>query len=80
MPLPDFLPPTIEDALQLVKDLGEKYLWVDSLCIIKDDPDMSIQINQMDRIYGTAVATIVAAAGRDVGAGLRGIRPTSRYI
>lgn len=65
---------------QLVKCLGEKCLWVDSLCIIKDDTDMSIPINQMDRIYGTAILTIVAATGEDVCAGLRGIRPASRPI
>lgn len=80
MALPESLPPTLEDALQLVKELGERYLWVDSLCIIQDDPDRLVQINQMDRIYGTAVATIVAAASEDVGAGLRGFRPASRPV
>ncbi|KAI9170654.1 hypothetical protein HJFPF1_00124 [Paramyrothecium foliicola] len=31
------LPKTISDAIYAAKMLGEKYLWVDSLCIIQDD-------------------------------------------
>jgi hypothetical protein len=53
--------------------LGERYLWVDSLCIMQDTADKHDQIQQMDRIYQEAVLCIVAAAGRDANAGLPGI-------
>jgi hypothetical protein len=53
--------------------LGERYLWVDSLCIMQDTIDKHDQIQQMDRIYQEAVLCIVAAAGRDANAGLPGL-------
>lgn len=62
--LPDTLTQVIEDAIRLVRDLGEKYLWIDALCIIHDDSThLSSQINAMDAIYGCAFATIIAASG-----------------
>lgn len=78
MQLPDHLPPTIEDAIAFVKGLSEKYLWVDSLCIVQDSMDKANQINQMEQIYSAALATLVAAAGSDVNAGLSGVRQRSR--
>jgi hypothetical protein len=46
--------------------MGEKYLWVDSICIVQDDPVVAnAQINQMDLIYAQAVLTIVAATGQN---------------
>lgn len=56
------LPHTIQDAIQCVCELGEVYLWVDSLCIIQDNKDdKRYQISQMDRIYTSAFLTIVSA-------------------
>jgi hypothetical protein len=42
--------------------LGEKYLWIDSLCIIQDDDHhKQFQIGQMDKIYAFSFLGIVAA-------------------
>ena len=58
-----------------------RYLWVDALCIVQDDPILSHdQISQMGSIYLKAIFTIVAAAGKDADAGLPGVRPWSRTV
>ncbi|KAL9109804.1 MAG: hypothetical protein Q9187_008121 [Circinaria calcarea] len=65
---------TIRDALQLVSLLGERYLWVDSLCIVQDELDTKqLHLNSMASIYSNAYFTIVAANGHDANYGLRGI-------
>jgi hypothetical protein len=68
---PNGIPKTIQDAIQLVKDIGLRYLWVDSLCIVQDSP-RSLQINapMMDLVYGNAHVTICAADGDDSSVGL----------
>lgn len=72
------LPQTVRDAITFVAQFGEKYLWVDSLCIVQDDPYKQEQINKMDIVYGYAFLTIVALAGKDANAGLPGVRLGSR--
>ena len=65
---------TIEDALRLVSLLGERYLWVDRLCIIQDDLDTKQDLlNAMGSIYANAYFTIVAADGHHADHGLRGL-------
>lgn len=60
------LPKTIQDAVELVRQIGERYLWVDALCILQDDPaDLAAIIPEMGPIYGNAYLTIVAADGSD---------------
>jgi Heterokaryon incompatibility protein (HET) len=67
------LPRTILDAIYLVQQLGEKYLWIDRLCIVQDDKEAKLQeINNMDKIYGNAFLTIIATGG-DAEAGLPGL-------
>ena len=69
------LPQTVLDALEVVRDLGERYLWVDALCILQEDTNESReQIANMDSVYGSALLTIVAAGGTNAHAGLQGVR------
>ena len=79
MALPSKLPTTIEDAMLVVKNLNERYLWVDFLCIVQDDAETKHQgIQQMDLIYSHAIATIIALEGSNADAGLSGVRPGTR--
>ncbi|KAK3902971.1 heterokaryon incompatibility protein-domain-containing protein [Staphylotrichum tortipilum] len=73
------LPRTIRDAIDLTERLGERYLWVDALCIVQDDmEDLQRQASAMDSVFSGAALTIAAAAGDDADAGLSGLTPGSR--
>lgn len=68
------LPTTVRDAIKLVKLLNERYLWVDALCIIRDDPaSEQAMIDQMHSIYRHAYMTVIAATGTDANTGLPGV-------
>ncbi|KAK3348936.1 heterokaryon incompatibility protein-domain-containing protein, partial [Lasiosphaeria hispida] len=55
------LPQTILDALSVTHRIGQRYLWVDALCIIQDrQDDVTQEISQMNSIY-RGLVTIVAA-------------------
>ncbi|KAI8685123.1 HET domain-containing protein [Fusarium keratoplasticum] len=73
------LPRTITDAMELVRSLGERYLWVDALCLVQDHPrDMKGGIEMMNSILRGSHFAIVAASGTGVQSGIPGVRPGSR--
>ena len=75
------IPWSIQDSLLLCEQLGERYLWVDALCIMQDnEDDRETHILCMGDIYSGAAFTIVSAAGSDANAGLPGVRPGSRRV
>jgi hypothetical protein len=77
--LPEPLPCTISDSIEVCKSLGIRYLWVDRYCIDQlNAEEVHEQVNQMDSIYGSAVITLIAAAGLDVEFGLPGAGSTPR--
>lgn len=72
------LPRTISQAIALVKALGERYLWVDALCIVQDGDEKRDHLNAMASIYANAILTIVAAGGTGADQGFRGLRGISK--
>lgn len=73
------IPAVIQDAITFVIAVGERYLWVDSLCIVQNSIDIKhSQILQMGTIYNGAVACLVGAVGTDANSGLAGVRPNTR--
>jgi hypothetical protein len=61
--LPSRLPKTILDAIEVCRQIGIRYLWVDALCIIQDDEsDKEDQIGKMGAIYKHSTVTLVAAS------------------
>ncbi|KAK5087299.1 hypothetical protein LTR70_007242 [Exophiala xenobiotica] len=70
------LPNIVEDALRVTAGLGERYLWVDALCIIQDDDqDKGRFVSRMDSIYARATVVIVAATCVDSNSMLPGVSP-----
>lgn len=68
------VPTTIRDAIKLCALLGQKYLWVDRVCIVQDDPQTKReQLSAMAWIYANAEFTIVAADGSHADQGLSGL-------
>lgn len=69
---------TIRDALGVVKLLNERYLWVDSLCIVQDDEKTKhTEMSKMAAIYANASVTILAIQGSNADSGLQGFRGLS---
>ncbi|KAL3425211.1 hypothetical protein PVAG01_04492 [Phlyctema vagabunda] len=70
----DKIPLVIRDAMHLVRRLGLRYLWVDSLCIVQDSKrSWNLNSRVMDLIYGNAYLTICAADGNDAWFGLKAL-------
>lgn len=70
------IPLTIRNAMEFVRNLGLRFLWVDALCIIQDDESEKARlIHGMNFVYENALFTIFAAAGQDADEGLPGIQP-----
>lgn len=55
------LPQTFRDAVVVTRALGIDYLWIDSLCILQDNPeDWASESSRMADVYANAVVTIAA--------------------
>lgn len=69
------LPKTIRHAMHVTRLLGERFLWVDSLCIVQDDEESQNEhLNRMASIYAYANAVIVPIDGKHAETGIRGLR------
>lgn len=57
----DKLPEVVVDAIVLCAELGQRYLWIDRLCIVQDDFESKAeQLDAMGLVYHQAFLTIVA--------------------
>ncbi|KAK8007641.1 hypothetical protein PG989_001631 [Apiospora arundinis] len=58
----NMLPRVILDSMEVSGKLGQRYLWVDALCICQDDDmDKMRLIKDMDKVYGLSLFTIIVA-------------------
>lgn len=54
------------DSITVAHRFGIRYLWIDSLCIVQDDPeDWAVQSGLMDQVYGCALFTVAATSSED---------------
>ena len=73
------IPHTIKDAMELCRLLDERYLWVDTLCLIQDNlADIAVGVHRMNHIYEHSYLNIIAATGKNAEAGLPGVQKNSR--
>ncbi|KAK7179144.1 hypothetical protein DPSP01_012204 [Paraphaeosphaeria sporulosa] len=62
----DSLPPLFQDAVIITRQMGLRYIWIDSLCIIQDSArDWETESFKMGSIYENALFTIAATASPD---------------
>ncbi|KAF7512264.1 hypothetical protein GJ744_001832 [Endocarpon pusillum] len=75
------LPKTYRDAILLTRELGIRYLWIDSLCICQDDTDdWERESAKMSSIYSDAFLTIGADRAANSSEGFLGLRPSREYV
>jgi hypothetical protein len=75
------MPKTYQDAICVTRELGVRYLWIDSLCICQDDMDnWERESAKMSSIYTNAYLTISASRARDSAEGFLGPRPPQAYV
>ena len=63
----EILPQTFRDAIQVTREVGIRYLWIDSLCIIQygDDSDWKREAALMENVFRNAYCTIAATFALD---------------
>ena len=78
----DDLPKTFQDAISITRELGVRYLWIDSLCIIQGDKrDWEEQSSRMGDIYARSYLNIAASSASNALQGFLGHRLTpQRFI
>ncbi|KAF2664344.1 HET-domain-containing protein [Microthyrium microscopicum] len=73
-PSNEYISLVIRDAMTLVRSIGERYLWVDRLCIEQDNASQKHDhIGQMDIIYRHSTLTIIALCATSADEPLFGI-------
>ncbi|RSL91489.1 hypothetical protein CEP52_014236 [Fusarium oligoseptatum] len=74
------LPRNFRDAIAITRNLGIRYLWIDSLCIIQDSrTDWEKESKTMGHVYRDAFLTISAMAAEGSEGGILGPWPTMDF-
>ncbi|KAK0648663.1 hypothetical protein B0T16DRAFT_456125 [Cercophora newfieldiana] len=61
---PDF-PATFRDAITTTRELGVRYLWIDSICIVQgEDGDFDTESERMEDVFSSAYCVIAASSAR----------------
>jgi len=72
---------TFQDAIAVTRSLGERYLWIDSLCIIQDDrSDWMHESERMGTVFSSAYCVIAATAATSTQAGFLRSPPADRFV
>ncbi|KAI3572035.1 heterokaryon incompatibility protein-domain-containing protein [Fusarium oxysporum f. sp. albedinis] len=73
------LPKSIQDLVEVTRQIGLRYLWLDAFCIVQDDDDdRDHQFNSIAEFYKQADILISAASASDCGEGFLQSRTVDR--
>ncbi|KAJ8133546.1 hypothetical protein O1611_g71 [Lasiodiplodia mahajangana] len=66
----DSLPSTFKHAIEVTRQLGLRYLWIDSLCIIQGEGgDFDEQAKLMETVFSSAYCVIAATCAKGMSSG-----------
>ncbi|KAF2966244.1 hypothetical protein GQX73_g7357 [Xylaria multiplex] len=75
------LPRTFRDAVTIIRALGLRYIWIDSLCIVQDDAeDWRREAGRMAGVYRDAHLVLSATRASSDEEGFLGTRPRLDHI
>ncbi|EXA30568.1 hypothetical protein FOVG_18055 [Fusarium oxysporum f. sp. pisi HDV247] len=75
------LPQTLQDAIEVARELKVHYLWIDSLCIQQGPGgDWKDQAKRMEDVYSSAYCTLAATSAVDSNAGFLKRDASSIYL
>lgn len=75
----DTLNQLYKDAVVMTQNMGLRYLWIDSICIVQDSrQDFDREVANMASIYSNAIVTLSAAWAESTDVGLFPERPQYR--
>lgn len=75
------LPATFKDAVTVTQELGLRYLWIDSLCIIQGkDGDFEQEAGHMENVFSSAYCVIAASSAQAQTDGFLSRRDGREYL
>ncbi|KAJ3538739.1 hypothetical protein NM208_g5774 [Fusarium decemcellulare] len=76
------LPGTFRDAVKITRQLGVRYLWIDSICIIQkgDLCDFETEAKHMETVFHLAYAVIAASRVTGTSDGFLSRRPERKFV
>ncbi|KAK3616281.1 hypothetical protein LTR56_026056 [Elasticomyces elasticus] len=75
------LPKTFRDAIEVTKQLGVRYLWIDALCILQGlDGDFDSEAERMEIVFSNAYCVIAASRATGTSDGFLGEREGQQVV
>lgn len=75
------IPQTLQDAITVTRSLALDYIWIDTMCIIQDDPsDVENEPRRMSEYYSGSTVTICAASASKCSEGFLKVNSDSDFL
>ncbi|CAP67763.1 uncharacterized protein PODANS_1_16490 [Podospora anserina S mat+] len=75
------LPQTLQDAIDVTRQLGMEHIWIDAICIIQDDTaEWEQEAGRMAEVYGNARVTLAALSASTVTEGFLHLKRNPQVV